>query len=328
MVRVPKAQIARLEKAKKFLDKVVGYTKYPDPRVHKFMTLMDPVNKNTLQSELFGPKTMGRNYIIKDKASSTNLMKRKSELYENIRRSYINEGSKPTPRDANMPFHHLNYLFGVKTLQNSQDYSEMLAEHSIMLLVNDRSDTLTDVNYEREIQAPIRKLETVPKSIKFKNVSMKKFLDLINDDEILSKVVQGIEIHPTLKQLRIEPILKVILIPTHSVHLTAQIIEELQKYDSKYELFSVYINMERSSQLAEEFVEVLKNFNSKNQPTSYETLLQIAIDSKSTKNQVTKELLTTIGKNNLLKVGITDKSITFTTNVKRKQKFSSKSLKI
>lgn len=325
MTRVPTAKLARLEKVKTFLDKVVGYRKYPDPRVHKFMTLMDPVNKDTLQRDIFGSKRI--KYKGNLKIPGNDLSRKNSELYKTIRKSYRNEmaGSKLTEKDVDLPLQHLNYLFGEKSLKEQQDYSEMIAEHSIMLLVNDRSDTLTDINYQREIQAPIRRLETVPRSTVFKNVSVPKFLKLIEDDKILSKVVREIGIHPTLKDLEIDPIFKVILIPTHSIHLTTSIIEKLKYNNGKYDLFSVYINMERSSQLAEEFVEVLKNFNSRNQPTNYESLLQIAIDSKSTKNQVTKELLTTIGKNNFLKIGITDKSISFTKNV-RSKKYPSRSL--
>lgn len=302
-------------------EKALGYQQFEDPRVDRFIRKMAPSQKRKLQSNLYWGSNRRQTWVTESDHGSGGAHKQinaveNKDLYGLAHTFDENLLQRKVIRQRVSPLRLHNSLFERKKEFIKSEYANELENHSVLLFVEDVSDTLTDVNYENKVKKPINDLKNndVRTPIRFKNVNADLFKSILHDP-VLVEVINKIEVPSAFKEIGgIEPMFKVIYIPSESIDLATDTIEILERAKNAYRLFGVFVNLKTSQKITKELVQVLKGFNDKvTSASSYEALLQIAKESRSSSNVTTKKLLTTIGESDLLKVSVNeDHSISFT----------------
>ncbi|CCH41004.1 hypothetical protein BN7_541 [Wickerhamomyces ciferrii] len=304
-------------KSKPYQKKPQGNKLYPDPKVARFLSKTDPIRKEEIQDQLF---TQGSGLPRLSKinpAASRSILQGGDDRSSGIPRMGSNNmfGLSSTGRlqrniDYSNPKDVQWMTFETKKPEISQSYKEIIEDNSILLIINDISDTATDVNYKNKIEGTIKAFESVPNTTKFLNIQKEMFIKLLENDPILYKCLANLRIQPSSKVGKLGSFMKLISIPSHAIEITPKIIDVLQANKGSYKLVSLYVNLDRSPQLAQDLISISKDFTSDTKEMNYESLLKKAIDSH-TEDSTSKSILKKIGESNLLKLSTTDKSISF-----------------
>jgi len=307
---LPKAKPQRLAKIiqqTKQYEQSLGYEKFRDPKVNRFIKLMNPIRKSMIESEIIRFQNdlyMNNNIDTKDFKKNDI-----SKVGKNVTNAIKFLGTNK-PRDDTSPMMISTELFNREKAIIFEKYKEMVQNSSIMLFIEDISDTITDINYENKVIKPIKKFD-MNDDIVFKNVDARLFQNLLKEPT-LRNLIGKVQSPEMFNELDLPLLLKVICISQSSIEFSTEIIKILQKEKANFKLFMVHINIERSPKIAKELTEVMKGYNDRTITTSYEALLNKAKESHSTTNITTRKLLTMIGESGLLKVITDDKSVSFT----------------
>lgn len=268
-------------------------------RVMDVLRQIDPLQKEVTQRKLFVEQYM-EGVPARDLLKHMNiapLLKRELEsLYEPVPKVDYGDHKKKTtfvPDDIERVFAKM------RSKEVYKSHEAFLKESSVVILVHDKANTLTNKMYTNTVVRRIQQLEGAG-AVKTRNM----------DTGTLKQLVQGNEnlVHElSLLQREKSPILKAVCIPSHAIGLSSKILSIMNAQRQVFPLICVYLNL-KSANLRYELKGVIHHDSPKE--ISYDSLVKMA--ARTREQTTTSELVTTVGQMGLLEVGVSDKAITFT----------------
>ncbi|KAH3678455.1 hypothetical protein WICMUC_001472 [Wickerhamomyces mucosus] len=285
-----------------------------DPRIDKFLRYTEPTRKKINLNKLFidphiNKKNSRINSIDFAKVPSKELRDSLNKIINNVKLiNYKGLGKKSYFLPNTITNETLRKYQYEQTLH---DYKENLDKNSICFIINDVGGFRTSVNYNNQVKSNILELST---SIQFMDPDLLLFKDAIKHDDKLYKVLEAL---PSNSRLR------AIFLPVHSIDKVNDVLKIAQKSSNIYKPLGIYLNLQKSTQITVELLDILNQSELQNSSPSnnfkemnYESLLKIAIESHNINqnDSLTRRLLINLGGDNFLNVNVTKKSISFIKN--------------
>jgi hypothetical protein len=241
--------------------------------------------------------------ILKHMPIDPLLKKELESLYEPVRK--IDYGHAKTQTSSMIP-REIEAVFKKLRSKEIRDAHKYFLNHSsVVILIHDKSNTLTNKMYTGQIVRRIQKLEGAS-VITTKNMDPETLGSLLCENKNLLRELEGLK--PIGKDKAV--LLKGICIPSHVIGLIPSVLNIVNTQRQLFPLVGVYFNLQISSALKYELRDVLQH-KTDTEEINYESLLKMAVHERE-KKTTTSEIVTTIGQMGLLRVDISIDGISFT----------------